>query len=73
MKVFDAVRRGHPGSLFAAFLYFDVSFMVWVIFGPLSVGIASELTLSAAEKGLLVAVPLLGGALLRIPAGILAD
>src|SRR3990170_5097907 len=66
-------QAGHPPTLFAAFLYFDLSFMVWVILGPLGVQIARDLGLSAAQKGLMVATPVLAGALLRIFAGILVD
>jgi NNP family nitrate/nitrite transporter-like MFS transporter len=73
MKILRAVRSGHPATLFSAFLYFDVSFMVWVILGPLAVYITTDFGLSATEKGLLVAIPILGGALLRIPMGILTD
>jgi NNP family nitrate/nitrite transporter-like MFS transporter len=73
MKIAQAIKSGHPGSLFSAFLYFDVSFMVWVILGPLAVYITQDMGLSAAQKGLLVAIPILGGALLRIPMGILTD
>ena len=73
MKLIRTIKSGHPGALFSAFLYFDVSFMVWVILGPLGVYISQDLGLSAAQKGLLVAVPILGGALLRIPMGILTD
>ncbi len=73
MKITQAIKSGHPGSLFSAFLYFDVSFMVWVILGPLSVYIAQDIQLSDTQKGFLVAVPILGGALLRIPMGILTD
>jgi NNP family nitrate/nitrite transporter-like MFS transporter len=73
MKLLRAIKSGHPGSLFSAFLYFDISFMVWVILGPLAVYISQDLTLTAAQKGLMVAIPLLGGALLRIPMGILTD
>lgn len=69
----DFLRAGHPGTLFAAFLYFDVSFMVWVMIGALGVYIASEFALSATEKGLLVAVPILAGSLLRVPMGIASD
>ena len=57
-------KSGHVPTLFAAFLYFDLSFMVWVLIGVLANSIAPELGLSAAEKGVLVAVPILGGALL---------
>ena len=34
--------RPHP-TLFAAFLYFDLSFMVWYVLGPLGVQIAADL------------------------------
>ena len=64
---------GHWPTLLAAFLYFDVSFMVWGLLGVLVNYIASDLPLSAGQKGLLVATPILGGALLRLPMGILAD
>jgi NNP family nitrate/nitrite transporter-like MFS transporter len=36
--------------LLAAFLYSDLSFVVWVILGPLGVQIASDLKLHAAQK-----------------------
>src|SRR3954469_3847255 len=67
------LKAGHLPTLFAAFLYFDMSFMVWVMLGPMGVQIAKDLGLSPAEKGLMVAVPVLAGALLRLPAGILVD
>ena len=57
---------GHWPTLLAAFLYFDLSFMVWVILGPLGVQIARELGLSPAQKGLMVAIPVLAGALLML-------
>src|ERR1035437_3071914 len=66
-------ETGHTPTLYAAFLYFDLSFMVWVMLGPLGVQIARDLGLSAAQKGLMVATPVLAGALLRIVAGILVD
>ena len=64
---------GHKPTLFAAFLYFDLSFMVWVLLGPLAVQISADLNLTAAQKGMMVAVPILSGALLRIVMGILVD
>jgi NNP family nitrate/nitrite transporter-like MFS transporter len=67
------LRSGHLATLVSAFLYFDVSFMVWGLLGVLATYIISDLPLSAAQKGLLVATPTLGGALLRLPMGILAD
>jgi MFS transporter, NNP family, nitrate/nitrite transporter len=64
---------GHLPTLFASFFYFDMSFMVWVMLGPLGVQIAADLDLSPAQKGFMVAVPVLSGALLRIVAGIMVD
>lgn len=67
------LKAGHAPTLFAAFLYFDLSFMVWVILGPLGVAISRDLGLNPAQKGLMVAVPLLAGAILRIVNGVLVD
>lgn len=66
-------KAGHTPTLLASFFYFDLSFMVWVILGPLSVLIAKDLSLTAAQKGMIVATPLLAGALLRIVMGVLVD
>ncbi|HWB10378.1 MAG TPA: MFS transporter [Pirellulales bacterium] len=66
-------QAGHWPTLLAAFLYFDVSFMVWVLIGALANSIVADFGLSAAERGLLVAVPILGGALLRPVLGYLTD
>ena len=67
------LKAGHTPTLFSAFLYFDLSFMVWVILGPLGVAIAKSFHLDPAQKGLMVAVPVLSGALLRLVAGVLVD
>lgn len=66
-------QAGHTPTLFSAFLYFDLSFMVWVLLGPLAVQIAADLQLTPAQKGLMVATPVLAGALLRIVMGVLVD
>ena len=66
-------KAGHNPTLLAAFLYFDVSFMVWVMLGPLAPIIAGELGLDPAQKGLMVAVPTLAGAVLRLVNGLLVD
>lgn len=66
-------QSGHKPTLFSAFLYFDLSFMVWVLLGPLAVQIATDLQLSPTEKGLMVATPVLAGALLRMVMGVLVD
>lgn len=66
-------KAGHAPTLFSSFLYFDLSFMVWVLLGPLGVAIASDLKLDAAQKGLMVAIPVLSGAFLRVLAGLAVD
>lgn len=66
-------RAGDVRTLLASFLYFDVSFMVWVSLGALGAFIAEDLQLSGTEKGLLTALPILSGALLRVPLGLAAD
>ena len=58
-------RAGHAPTLVAAFLYFDVSFMVWVILGPLAPFLTRDLKLTATQTGVLTAIPLLGGAFFR--------
>ncbi|MDP3674554.1 MAG: nitrate/nitrite transporter [Novosphingobium sp.] len=64
---------GHTPTLIAAFLYFDLAFMVWVLLGPLAPDIAKALALTPAQKGLMVAVPTLAGAVLRVVNGLLVD
>lgn len=66
-------QAGHRPTLIAAFLYFDLAFMVWVLLGPLAPDIAKELGLSPAQKGLMVALPTLAGAILRLVNGLLVD
>jgi NNP family nitrate/nitrite transporter-like MFS transporter len=69
----DFWKSGHTPTLLSAFLYFDIAFMVWVMLGPLGVQIAQTLELTAAQKGMMVATPVLAGALLRIVMGVLVD
>lgn len=66
-------KAGHWPTLLAAFLYFDFSFMVWVMLGALGVVISQDLGLSPSQKGLMVALPLLSGAVCRILLGSLVD
>ncbi len=49
MKISDLKTSGHAPSLFSAFLYFDVSFMVWVILGALMPFIATDPALTGAN------------------------
>jgi len=73
MKLSALKRSGHWPTLLTAFLYFDVSFMVWTILGALGAQIGSSLGLTPQQKGLMVAVPYLSGAFLRIFLGLLSD
>ncbi|GAA3703841.1 nitrate/nitrite transporter [Sphingomonas cynarae] len=66
-------NSGHKPTLIAAFLYFDLAFMVWVVLGPLAPAIAASLALTPAEKGFMVATPTLAGAILRVVNGLLVD
>ncbi|WP_059042100.1 nitrate/nitrite transporter [Paenibacillus rubinfantis] len=67
------LKSGHKPSLLSAFLYFDVSFMVWVLIGPLAVIMMQDYPMNAAQKANLVALPILGGSVLRLVLGVLAD
>jgi NNP family nitrate/nitrite transporter-like MFS transporter len=67
------MKSGHFPTLIAAFLYFDVSFMVWVLLGPLGPFLAQQFRMTAYQKGLLTAIPLLGGALFRPVLGVLGE
>lgn len=66
-------ESGHRPTLIMAFLYFDIAFMVWNMLGPLAPIISGELGLTPAEKGFIVAVPTLAGAVLRLVNGFLVD
>ncbi|MBO9610879.1 MAG: NarK/NasA family nitrate transporter [Paenibacillaceae bacterium] len=67
------LKSGHTPSLLSAFLYFDTSFMIWVLLGPLAVVIMSDYPMDAAQKANLVALPVLGGSVLRLVLGYLTD
>ena len=71
MTKISFLKAGHLPTLIGCFLYFDISFMVWVLLGPMAVLIASDLGLDVGQKGLMVAVPTLAGAILRIVNGVL--
>ena len=79
-------KAGHWPSLLSAFLYFDVSFMIWVLIGALAVSISAGFWPQPAGvtkeeyarqiaplKGLMIAVPLLGGSILRLVLGLMTD
>ncbi len=74
----DLKGLGHAPTLFMAFLYFDMSFMVWTMLGPLSTEIGEAMTkaghaMSDAQIASLLSLPILSGALLRIVLGFGVD
>jgi len=79
MAGFKALKgQGHAPTLFMAFLYFDMSFMVWTMLGPLSTEIGEALAaaghmMTAGEKATLLSLPILSGAILRIVLGFGVD
>jgi NNP family nitrate/nitrite transporter-like MFS transporter len=73
MRLSELKKAGHWPTLLSAFLYFDFSFMVWTVLGPLGAQIGETLNLSPEQKGLMVALPILAGAVLRILFGLLVD
>ena len=73
MNMRSFLKSGHTPTLFCAFLYFDISFMVWVLLGALANSIVPYFGLSEAERGMMLALPLLGGSLLRLVLGFLTD
>ena len=70
-KVF--VRSGHWPTLLASFLYFDFCFAIWVLNGAMAPFISESFGLTAAQKGFMVSVPILAGALMRFPLGVLSQ
>ena len=66
-------RSGHMPTLFAAFVYFSFSCCIWVLNGAMAPFISETYHLTPAQKGLMLAVPILAGALMRFPLGILSQ
>jgi MFS transporter, NNP family, nitrate/nitrite transporter len=67
------LRAGHGPTLFAAFLYFAFSCCIWVLNGAMAPFISETFSLSPAQKGLMLSVPIIAGALMRFPLGVLAQ
>jgi len=59
--------------LMVSTLAFTVCFMVWMMFGVIGIPIKKALDLNATEFGLLTAMPVLTGSLVRVPLGIWTD
>jgi NNP family nitrate/nitrite transporter-like MFS transporter len=67
------LKAGHPPTLFASFLYFDFCFAIWVLNGAMAPFISEQFHLSPAQKGFMISVPILAGAVMRFPLGLLAQ
>jgi MFS transporter, NNP family, nitrate/nitrite transporter len=67
------LKSGHTPTLFAAFFYFDFCFAVWVLNGAMAPFISEAFNLTPAQKGFMISVPILAGALMRFPLGVLAQ
>ncbi|MCL4771862.1 MAG: MFS transporter, partial [Burkholderiaceae bacterium] len=59
--------------LIVSTLSFTVCFMVWMMFGVIGIPIKKMLDLNSTQFGLLMAMPVLTGALVRVPLGIWTD
>ena len=59
--------------LIVSTLAFTVCFMVWMMFGVIGIPIKKMLNLNSTQFGLLTAMPVLTGSLVRVPLGIWTD
>ncbi|MCC6464381.1 MAG: NarK/NasA family nitrate transporter [Planctomycetes bacterium] len=66
-------KAGHWPTLITSLIYFDFCFAAWLLNGALAPFIREQLKLSQSEVGLMLSVPVLAGALLRLPLGILSQ
>lgn len=67
------LKSGHSPTLFAAFLYFAFSCAIWVLNGAMAPFIREAYRLTAAQQGLMLSIPIVAGALMRFPLGVLAQ
>ena len=67
------MKSGHPPTLFAAFIYFDFCFAIWVLNGAMGPFITETYKLSPAQTGFMISLPILAGALMRFPLGVLSQ
>ncbi|WP_342129112.1 MFS transporter [Hydrogenophaga sp. OTU3427] len=67
------LASGHSPTLFAAFFYLTFSFVIWVMNGAMAPFISEQFNLTPAQKGLLLSIPIVAGAIMRFPLGLLAQ
>jgi NNP family nitrate/nitrite transporter-like MFS transporter len=73
MQTSTFTNKGSASTVFASFLHFDMCFTLWVLLGSLSIYITRDLGLNSVQQGLMVAIPILSGSLMRILVGMLSD
>lgn len=59
--------------LSASTLSFTVCFMIWMMFAVIGIPIKATLSLNETQFGILVAMPVLTGSLIRLPLGMMTD
>lgn len=72
-NVKEFLKAGHLGTLLTSLLYFDFCFAIWVVNGAMAPFISEEFGLTPAQKGFMVSVPVMAGALMRFPLGLLSQ
>lgn len=73
MKLRHFLHSGHLGTLLTALLYFDFCFAIWVLNGAMAPFISESFGLSDVQKGFLVSLPVMAGALMRFPMGLVSQ
>lgn len=73
MKLRHFLHSGHLGTLLTALLYFDFCFAIWVLNGAMAPFISESFGLTDVQKGLLVSLPVMAGALMRFPMGLISQ
>src|SRR5260370_14043012 len=68
-NLLNSLSSGNGRALLSCFFSFDTGFTVGVMLGPLAPFIHKYIAMSPAELGFLVAVPVLGAAILRVTLG----
>ncbi len=74
MAGFNAIMKsGHPPTLVASFLYFDFCFAVWVLNGAMAPFLSEAFHLTPQQTGFMISLPILAGALMRFPLGVISQ
>ena len=67
------MKSGHPPTLFASFLYFDFCFAIWVLNGAMAPFLSETFHLTPSQTGFMISLPILAGALMRFPLGVISQ